>query len=432
MNDRCYPSIRTYGLYLLAAGICLWWGCGVIWNYPEPMQPEGGQDLSFYQPTESNETLSDPDQAPLRNVILCIGDGMGVNQVSLARRRSVGEEGRLWMERLPYTGRVRTNNVKGKVTDSAAAVTAITCSVKTENGMIGMASDKTSWMSIAECLQEEGYRTGVVVTSTITHATPAGMAAHVPDRGKQADIAVQMLDAKMDVLFGGGRKYWLPKSVDGGARKDRRNLFAEAKRAGCQIVGSREQMEAVSAGRVIGLFQDDALTTIAPEPSVAEMTRAALRILTAGTPSRSEPFFLMVEGSQIDWACHNNNEAGCLRQTLLFDMAVKEVLNFAAADRQTLVLVTADHETGGLTLKNRKGAPGNVLVKWKSKNHTKRKVPLFAYGPGAEEFAGTLDNTEISVKIARLLGIEDFPRRLPEAEKAEEKSVRNELERASR
>lgn len=423
MNHRRRTLIRLYGLLGIAAVFCLLWGCGPIWDYPQLQQSRDGQDLSFYQPPESKEAFPNPDQRPLKNIILCIGDGMGINQVALARHYGPGAAGKLWMERLAFAGLMRTGNIDDQITDSAAAITAMLCSVKTRNGMIGQTPDRASWLSIAERLQEEGYRIGVIATSTITHATPAGMAAHVSKRGAEADIAVQMLNAKMDVLFGGGRKYWLPEAASGGERKDNRNLLSEAQQAGYQIVDSRAQMEAVSAGPVIGLFADDALKTFAPEPSLAEMTRTALRILSEGTPNQSEPFFLLVEGSQIDWACHANDAETCVRQTLLFDMAVKEVLDFAAADRQTLVIVTADHETGGLILQERKNVPGNVRVRWISKDHTYKKVPVFAYGPGAEQFTGVLDNTEISVQIACLLGIEDFPRRLWEAEAAEVEPV---------
>lgn len=410
----------TVGFFSSAVFVFIFGVCSFGSNYPETLQNEDIHDISFYRPPETKKPLANPKGTSLRNIVICIGDGMGVNQVALARRRGAGTDGRLWMERMPCTGLVRTHNIEGRITDSAASITAILCGVKTQNGTIGQSPDGVAWMSVARRLQEEGYRLGAVATSTITHATPAGTVAHVPSRGAQTDIAVQMFEAKMDVLLGGGWKYWLPESEAGGVRTDNRNLLVEAKWNGYRIVKTREQMETVSAGPVLGLFQEDALTTLAPEPALAEMTCTALRILTTG-PESSAPFLLLVEGSQIDWACHHNNEGVCVRQTLLFDMAVKEVLDFAAADRQTLVLVTADHETGGLSLNE--DDDGRIRVKWSTGGHSAADVPLYAFGPGAERFYGVLDNTEIAVRIARLLGIGDFPRCLTGSEKAGKEAV---------
>jgi len=312
------------------------------------------------------------------------------------------------METMPYTALVSTHNVSGNVTDSAEAITAILCGVKTSSSRLGMDPDGSILLTLPERLREEGYRIGVAVTSTISHATPAGTAAHVPSRKMEDRIAVQMFEAGFDVLFGGGKKYWLPSNQSGGSRTDGRDLVREARQAGWQIVKDKQEMDAVSSGRVIGLFQDDALTTLPPEPSLEEMTAAALRVLSSGPSSR--PFFLMVEGSQIDWGCHQNEAAKAIRQTLLFDMAIRAALEFAIQDKHTLVIVTADHETGALTLSGGKNEPGHLKPNWASQGHSGGQVPLYAYGPGAQSFTGVMDNTEISKKIAKLLGLDNFPR----------------------
>jgi alkaline phosphatase len=405
-------SIRTVGLLTILALIGFLGSCDTGWMYPSPMQPEGEDAIAFYQPPQSKEPMANPSGLRPRNIILCIGDGMGVNQVALARDSGVGPGGRLWMETMPYAGLVSTHNASGEVTDSAAAITAILCGVKTSNKRLGQDADGTDWITLPERLREEGYRVGAAVTCSITHATPAGLAAHVSNRDQEILIAVQMFDAKIDVLFGGGRTYWLPDSQPGGARSDGRNLLSEAQQAGWQIVQDSRQMEAVSSGRVIGLLQDDALTTLPPEPSLAEMTQAALRILSS-SQDQSHPFFLMVEGSQIDWAGHQNNQAACVRQALLFDMAVRAALEFAVRDQHTLVLVTADHETGDLTLSGGTAKPGNLKARWGSQDHSAAKVPIYAYGPGAQTFTGVLDNTQIALKIARLMDLDNFPRAVP-------------------
>ncbi len=395
------PRIRLFVLtfsvlFLLAAG------CSTVWHYTAPAET----DISFYQPPTSKEPLLNPGGERPKNVVLCIGDGMGINQIALARQAAVGADGRLWMERMPYTALVYTHNIRGEVTDSAAGITALMYGIKTRNDRIGQDSKGAAWLSIAERLQQEGYRIGAVATSTITHATPAGLAAHIHNRDLEAQIAVQLLESRADVLLGGGRKYWLPQPQ--GVRTDGRNLLAEAESAGWQVISSKEQLAALSSGRVLGFFTSEAMTALPPEPTLAEMTRAALRILSGSSPQK--PFFLLMEGSQIDWCCHANDVKAAVRQTLLFDTAVCEAIKFAAADKQTLVLVTADHETGGLTLSGGGVKANQMKTEWSSKNHSNGPVILLAFGPGAEHFTGVLDNTDIPRRIARLLDITDFPK----------------------
>jgi len=192
-----------------------------------------------------------------------------------------------------------------------------------------------------------------VVTSAVTHATPASFAAHVKNRKMQATIAEQLLANRVNVLLGGGRQFFLPQSEPDSTRKDDRNLIAEARKAGYAYVETTEQLRAARAPYLLGLFQVKSLTTVAPEPALATLTSKAIRVLRSVEPpssAKQRGFFLMVEGSQIDWACHANDAASCVRQTLLFDLAVKEAIDFALKDGRTLLLVTADHETGGLTI----------------------------------------------------------------------------------
>lgn len=397
INPRTRLFVLTFSvLFLLAAG------CSTVWHYTAPAET----DISFYPPPTSKEPLPNPGGGRPKNIVLCIGDGMGINQIALARQAAVGADGRLWMERMPYTALVYTHNIRGEVTDSAAGITALMCGIKTRNDRIGQDPKGNPWMSIAERLQQEGYRIGAVATSTLTHATPAGLAAHLPDRDQEAEIALQLFESRADVLLGGGYKYWLPQPQ--GVRTDGRNLLAEAESAGWHIVSTKDQLETAPSGRVWGFFSADAMTTLPPEPTLAEMTRAALRILSDSSPQK--PFFLLMEGSQIDWCCHTNDAKTAVRQTLLFDTAVREAIEFAAADKQTLVLVTADHETGGLTLYEGGLKPNVMKAEWSSKNHSNGPVILLAFGPGAEHFTGVLDNTDIPRRIARLLDITDFPK----------------------
>ncbi len=368
-------------------------------------------DISFYRrPVLDRPYPAEP--AKVRNVILLIGDGMGLGQVTLARMKAMGTEGKLNMQLLPVHGLIRTHSADRLVTDSAAAGTALACGIKTNNGMIGMAPDGTPYYTILEAAQAEGMATGLVATSTISHATPAAFGAHVNSRSMEPQIAEQLIGNRINVLFGGGRKYFLPQSDSNSGRKDDRDLIAEAEDAGYTVIGTPNQLRWVRGPRILGLFQLDAMTTFAPEPMLDEMTRKAISLLDeTATDSRKygNGFFLMVEGSQIDWACHDNDAANCVRQTLLFDEAVREAVNFALADGRTLVVVTADHETGGLTIPDGDLEGTDIKVHWSTKGHSAESVPVFAIGPRSELFGGVYDNTEIPRRIAQALGIKPFP-----------------------
>ena len=369
-----------------------------VFNYRMAERPTGEGDTAFYVPPASDAVLVNPPDTEVRNIIVCIGDGMGPNHVALARHHGVGHDRKLYMELLPVHGEVMTHSANKKVTDSAAAATAMACGVKTNNGMIGMTPDKTPYSSVLELLQKKGWRTGLVATSQISHATPAGFASHVDSRNKQKEIAGQLLDSRVEVLLGGGRKYWDDE------------LLAKAANAGYQVITARDEMATLKPEPVIGLFGDDGLTTFSPEPMLSEMSKTAIKLLNSPEKGWFAPkpkFFLMIEGSQIDWASHANDTDRKIRQTLLFDMAVREAIEFARRDGHTLVLVTADHETGGLTLKPNED--NELTVKWTTGGHTATNVSVYAFGPGSEIFSGTIDNTDIPKRIAELMGINEFP-----------------------
>ncbi|MBN1508169.1 MAG: alkaline phosphatase [Sedimentisphaerales bacterium] len=370
-------------------------------------------DLSFYQAPITTAPYPLTDSNKVRNVILCIGDGMGLSQIALASMKAGGLTGRLCMERMPVTGLVRTHSASSRVTDSAAAATALACGIKTDNGVVGIAPNGNVYQTILEAAKAKGMATGLVATSTITHATPACFASHVNSRSTQAAIAEQLIASRVNVLFGGGRKYFLPKSDPNSARKDDRDLIAEARQAGYMYVTNASELRSIHYPYILGLFQLDALTTAQDEPCLASLTRKAIQVLRRVRSSSSRGsagFFLMVEGSQIDWACHANDPKRTIRQTLLFDQAIQVAVDFAMRDRRTLVIVTADHETGGLVLlESSKNSP-DPAVHWATKGHSASPVPIGAVGPGAALFAGVQDNTDIAKKIARLLNVTTFPR----------------------
>ncbi len=371
-------------------------------------------DISFYKQRIGD--LKPMVAKRPKNVILLIGDGMGLGQVTLARLKALGSGGYLGMEKMPYTGLVHTHSANDSITDSASSATAFACGVKTNNGMIGMSPSGQRYASILTLLQGKGFRTGLVATSTITHATPAAFGAHVPRRGQEGKIATQLLAGRINVLLGGGREHWIAKSQKLSKRKDQRDLIEEAKAGGYAYVQTRKGLEEVSGSHVLGLFSlgTKGMTTFWPEPSLVELAQRAIELLdhrvvgSAGAP----PFFLMIEGSQIDWAGHGNEADNVVKQTLLFDMAVQAALAYAQRAGDTLVIVTADHETGGLSIVRPKYKIKKNKAAWSTKFHTPIAVPLYAYGPGAAAFTGTFDNTQIPVRIAALLGVKDFPRKI--------------------
>ncbi len=403
---------RTFnGLYIIAL-IAVFFAVPALatethFEYPGPDPDRDVKDISFYHAPDEDGLLRNVDGSRPRNVILLIGDGMGVNHVTLTRLMSVGPDGRLHMERMPFAGLMRTHSANRLVTDSGAASTALATGIKTDNGRIGTAPDGTPYISILQKARDHGYRTAVVVNCTLSHATPAGFAAHVEHRRMEPEIARQMLANRVDILFGGGRNHFLPEPH--GTRQDGLNLIDEAHDAGYQVIYNREQLRELESGPVLGLFANGAMTTYAPEPMLDEKTRAAIDVLSSNAEDWFSPepkFFMMVEGAQIDWAGHANDTDNTVRQTLLFDMAVKEAINFAKDDQQTLVIVTADHETGGLLIQ---GGLDNPQANWNSGGHTAGDVPIYAFGPGAQRFSGTHDITDIPKIIADLLGFDNFP-----------------------
>ncbi len=348
------------------------------------------------------------DTPDVKNVIFLVGDGMGFSHICAARYSSVGPDSALNMDKMPVTGLLNTVAADRLITDSAASATAMATGYKTNNGMIGKTPDKQSWTTILMACRDHGLATGLVATSAVTHATPAAFAANVDHRGQQDVIAEHLLKNRVNVILGGGTSYFIPKSENNSKRNDDKNLIQIARDSGYTVVESADSMQAVQAEYLLGLFADNGMTTVAPEPTLAAMGRTAIKNLS----QNENGFFLMIEGSQIDWASHDNNFENAKRQTILFDLAVKEALMYAKEDGRTLVVVTADHETGGLSVTGGSRDGDTLAVHWSSGGHTAGMVPLYAYGPGAEEFTGTLDNTDIGVLFAKLLNIKDFPKKL--------------------
>ncbi len=334
-----------------------------------------------------------------RNVILFIGDGMGAEQVRAAGMYQNGSAGTLVMESFPYSSTMTTYSADSAITDSAAGATAMATGQKVKNGVLSVAipGDGSELETLLERFHRYCKRAGLVTTTYATHATPAAFGAHEGSRADTTYIAADYLtQTKPDVLFGGGANGLSP---------------VNAAAAGYTVVLNRAEMQALApplTGRVSGQFgvthlpyeYDDA-SGYATLPHLSEMVSATLRLLE----NAPNGFFLMVEGGRIDHAGHDNNIARNVFETLEFDHAVEVAYTWASARTDTLIIVTADHETGGLTVIANNGAGNFPTVTWASTGHTATPVPVYAWGVNAELAAQVTDNTDIhALALAGLTG----------------------------
>jgi alkaline phosphatase len=364
------------------------------------MQPLAAQ-TDFYRPPVQADQLPFVESDRGRNVILLIGDGMGVATISAARIHATGTTGKLHMDRMPVAGFVRTSAANALVTDSAAASTAMATGNKTNNGMISVSPDGRRLTTLFEQSRERKMALGLVATSSLTHATPAGFAAHVEHRSEESRIAEQLLENRVNVLLGGGQAFFMAQTEAGSRRIDALDLISQAQRRGYAFVDNRTDLLKADQDFLLGLFSLEGMLGVDSEPSLPEMTEQALTILSRNRNG----FMLVIEGSQIDWANHDNDLERACRETLWFDLAVQKALDFAVRDKRTLVIVTADHGTGGMAIRAGNLDGTGLEAGWVSGSHTGETVPLYAYGPGAEKLSGFRDNTEIARVIAQVLGL---------------------------
>jgi len=322
-----------------------------------------------------------------KNVIFMIGDGMSFAQVHAAYTRN----GRsLTMTTFPYTGIVQTFSANNYTTDSAAGGTAMSCGVKTNNGYVGLDRYGSRAKSILEEARDRGLSTGIVVTSSVTNATPAAYYAHQNDREKNNEIAVDFASSGIDVCIGGGKQYFSNSNLN--------NIRSQ----GYQVVTT--SVDDITSDKVLAILANTSMPKISEGRGnmLSRGTSKALDILK----KNPNGFFLMVEGSQIDKGGHNRDGEYMINELLDFDKAVKVAKDFAEADGNTLVIVTADHETGGLIVFGTTGLKYHYTgnIDGTPGAHSAVSVPCFAFGPGAQNFTGWLDNTDFKGKIEKILG----------------------------
>jgi len=328
-----------------------------------------------------------------KNIILLIGDGMGTSQIYAGY---TAKKGLMNITGMPVSGFSVTYSADNYITDSGAGGTALSSGVKTNNGSIGVDANGQPVETILEMAEKRGLSTGLVSTSSITHATPASFIAHTADRSKYADIALFFLKTDIDLFIGGGYNNF-------SRRADSLNLIDSLKARGYFIARDLKDVNAKSTTRLAALLADEHM----PEMSKGrgDMLPDATKMAISMLDKNDKGFFIMIEGSQIDWGGHANNAPYVIDEVVDFDNAVGKALEFAAKDGETLVIVTADHETGGFAVTGGSIANGDAKGAFASKDHTATMVPVFAFGPGSERFAGVQDNTDIFKKCVELLGL---------------------------
>ena len=358
--------------------------------------------LSTFLFTNCNNTavLKVSSSSP-KNVIFLISDGAGLSQISSAY---YFKDSSVHYSRFKHIGLIQTHSSDSDITDSAASGTAFATGKKTYNGAIGVLDDITRVENLVEIASAKGVKSGIVSTSSITHATPASFYAHVVSRNQENEIAKQLSESDVDFFAGGGIDFFIQGA-------ERQNLF--------DILGSK--------GFTLNTKELDAFKTIKNKNKLAylladksmpkmldgrgDFLKNATLLGIEFLNQNDQPFFMMSEGSQVDWGGHANDAEYLISELIDFDETIGAVLDFAEKDGETLVIVTSDHETGGFTLSGKKytDANGNIHNDYRTIDpsfstggHSATLIPVFAYGPGSEEFKGIYDNTDIFYKILKI------------------------------
>ena len=333
-----------------------------------------------------------PKKRPL-NIILMIADGTGLSQISASQFFNPKASN---YERFKHIGLIKTSSSSDLITDSAAGATALASGIKTYNGAVGVDNDTLPKSTILEELAFKGYKTGVIATSTITHATPASFYAHVESRKMEEDIAEALAASKVNFFAGGGLKFFNDRS-------DNENLIIELEKYNFSIETSALDTDTfLNPDKRYGyLLADKGMPkmTEGRGPFLKNAAKLGLNFLSQS----SYGYFMMIEGSQIDWGGHANDANYLIEEMIDFDNTLGYVLDFVEQEGNTLLIVTADHETGGFTLAAQNHNHNVINPTFSTNGHSATMVPLFAYGPGAEYFSGIYENTDVYHKIKKIL-----------------------------
>ncbi|HUP61328.1 MAG TPA: alkaline phosphatase [Thermoanaerobaculia bacterium] len=318
-----------------------------------------------------------------KNIILLVGDGMGAGHVTAARWIR-GDK--LQLLRMPVTAVMTTHCADEAVTDSAAAASAFATGMKTNYRALSVDAEGQPRRTVLEAAHAAGMATGLVTTTNFWDATPAAFASHAKQRYTEApSIARQIANSAADIVVGGG--------IDD-LGKDQLPTLDELKESGRAVVTSLADLQASKAPRILGVMKTQQNDAEDPAAPLAVLAKWAIERLSADP----DGFFLMIENEGIDSSSHNNASRDVAKALQQYDDAVGVALDFAAARGDTLVIAVGDHETGGMRI-----FQGRDLKKWRMEwstvEHSGNVIPLFAFGPGSESLAGTIDNTDVGRKL---------------------------------
>ena len=349
-----------------------------------------GDKLSYYTTPYPYDIVSveePPASNEIRNVIFLIGDGMGLEQVSCAW---VLNHGKLNLDNMSVVGLSRTYSLSDLITDSAAGGTALAVGQKTANSHVATDPEGNPIPSMFVKAQELGKKTGVVVTCLMPDATPSVFCSHSDDRYKYDEVIDGYATSGVDFIAGGGLDYF------GKKRKDARNVAEEMARAGYNFARTETEMMEAHLPILAVLADDNLPVSLERGDLFRHMAAKALAELSAG----DKGFVLMIEGSSIDDWLHENRIDLAMEELLDFDRVLGDVLQWAAADGHTLVVVTADHATGALTLQDGDLVEGRIGVGFGNDSHNGIAVPYYVWGPGRDRFSGIMENAELGARIA--------------------------------
>lgn len=344
-----------------------------------------------YEHPYAVEKLQAPKGKKVKNVILMIGDGMSLMHVYTAW---AANRGKLWLENAQATGLSKTWAVKKLVTDSGSGGTSLATGVKTVYHAVGVDPEGKPLTSLVDVAKELGKDAGMAVTCRLWDATPCDFCCHNIDRDKEEELVGDYPTSGVDFVFGGGAQKFTN-------RKDGRDIFKELQKKGYHVSRTLDDFFAYEKNSRIFAVPYDKDTPL-PDERGDLLARASMKGISLMNQNKNG-FFMMIEGSQLDDYGHFNQLDLLMKETLDFDQTVGEVMKWAAKDGETLVVVTADHETGGLTLVNGNKDEGRVECCFSTKDHSGAMVPVYAFGPGAENFTGIFENTDVFKKIKKLM-----------------------------
>lgn len=359
---------------------------------------------SAVPPAEQECSCQVPACDTVRNLIYMIGDGMGLAHVSMLQIAE-GYEDPVSFMRAQNIALIKSHSLNNRVTDSAAAGTALATGHKTNNSMLGVLPDSTEVESMMMKAVRQGMATGLVVTCYLPHATPGAFYAHQVYRRTLDPIAGQLVESGIDVAFGGGKSFFTKRRPDGS------NLIDRLQTKGYRVIDTLAAADTIVSGRVVGLFASKHLP-YAHKGRGDYLPRAvgkALEILSNDAAAQGSGFMLMVEGSMIDYVSHSNDTEGILAEMRDFDRAVRVAMEFVDAHPGTLLVVTSDHETGGVTMPSgdedfTKSEQG-VLYKYSTGSHTGVMLPVYLYGAGAERINGVMENSDLANRLMEILNL---------------------------